>query len=178
MERSVRYSNFAGLSGVVGGVAAVAGLLTETRACSQGVPFILHWSLVLAAALTFDLFWTSRRVRNKDKAVLKRLARRMAMAAMPGLLAGFGLTVAFTLQGRCGELFPYWAILYGVAMASVGLMAPREVLWLGRAFLVAGLIGLMLQVGGARWIGMPTFALTFGLMHVAYGAYIGVREGW
>jgi hypothetical protein len=178
MARSVRYSNFAGLSGLAGGVIALLGLATETRNTNAGWPFLLHWSIVIAVALGFDFVWTGRRTRNEDKAVVKRLARRMAVAAMPGLVAGLALTLAFVVRGRSTELFPYWMLSYGVAMSAVGLMAPREVTWLARAFMALGSLTLALQCSGFPKIGMPAFALSFGLFHCAYGVYVGLREGW
>ncbi|MHB8635229.1 MAG: hypothetical protein ACYC96_02020 [Fimbriimonadaceae bacterium] len=178
MDRSVRYSNFAGLSGLVGGVIALIGVVTETRSNNTGAPFLVHWLVVIAAALTFDFVWTSRRVRNEDKAVVKRLVRRMAVAALPGLGAGLGYTLAFVAMGRTAELFPYWMLSYGVAMSAVGLMAPRQVRWLAGSFLVSGALALAIQTFGVKWIGMPAFALSFGLFHCAYGVFVGVTEGW
>ena len=178
MERSTRYSNFAGLSGVAGGLIATAGLLTETRRNNAGTPFVIHWLVVIVLALGFDYIWTQRRVRNQDKAVIRRLMRRMAFAALPGLAAGLAITLAFVWLNRTSELFPYWMLCYGAAMSAVGLMSPREVSWMAWAFLIAGALALALQSAGMGWIGLPAFALSFGLFHCAYGVLVGVREGW
>jgi hypothetical protein len=178
MERSSRYSNFAGLSGLAGGVISLIGLVTETRLNNQGWPFIGHWATVIAAALIFDFFWTRRRVRTEDKAVVLRLVRRMAVAALPGLIAGLAVTLSFVSLGRASELYPYWMLSYGVAMSSVALMSPPEVSWLARSFLVLGTITLALQTAGFRAASMVGFAISFGLLHILYGVYVGAREGW
>ena len=178
MERSTRYSNFAGLSGVSGGLIALIGMVGQTRQNDAGWPFIVHWSTVIGAALLVDYIWTRRRVRTMDKAVVRRLAQRMAAVALPGLLAGLAVTLAFVAKGRAMELFPYWMLFYGVAMSAVALMMPKEVTWLARSFMILGVAALALQCNGWRGAGWIGFAFSFGLLHIAYGIYVGVREGW
>lgn len=178
MERSSRHPNFAGVSGIAGGLIAMVGLVTETRLNNSGWPFVLHWSIVILAAWAVDFALTAWRTRHEDKTVVRRLMGQLARAALPGLGAGLLLTVAFVVQGRASEVFPYWMLTYGVAMSAVAMVSTREVAWLARGFLACGALTLAFQIGGQPWVALPMFAASFGGIHIVYGIVVGQKEGW
>lgn len=189
MERSKRYANFAGFSGVCGGVAAILGAFAQ-RLYVLGLPpaqrplaFAVNWLAVIAVALGADFIFTRRRANLVERGVLARLARHMAAAALPGLAMGAVITVCFLHLGLQDQLYPYWMLSYGVAIAGVAVSAPREVRLLSWAFLSFGSLSLILQSFDLAHMvraqfGLAMFILSFGLIHIAYGIAVGIREGW
>ncbi len=189
MEQSKRYSNFAGLSGLFGGIYSIMGAVV-LRIFVLGQPaetkklgFVAVWLAVITLSLVTDYVFTRRREGLLEKAVVLRLGRHMARVALPSLLGGAAITIAFLHQGNQDLLYPYWMLAYGSAIAALGVSAPREVSILGWAFIVFGVATLMAQTFGPiglahMQIGLAMFVLTFGLFHVAYGICVARREGW
>lgn len=189
MERSKRYSNFAGFSGICGGLYAIAGMLVQ-RLFVLGLPkgqqptgFVVNWLIVIALALGTDYVFTRRRRSVLNKGVLVRLTRHMARAAWPALLVGIVFSVALIASGQQNLLYPYWMLSYGLAISAVAVSAPREVSWLGYSFLGFGAFTLLAQTLSSPRLaeaqfGLVMFGLTFGVIHIAYGVVVALREGW
>jgi hypothetical protein len=65
-------------------------------------------------------------------------------------------------------IVPVWMMLYGVGVFSVGQFSVRAPRALGGTFIAAGAAALLWFPG---W-GVVTAALSFGLLHLAFGLYI------
>jgi len=189
MERSKRYSNFAGLSGAFGGIYALLGAFAM-RLYTLGLPqdqkglgFVITWSTVIALALGTDYLFTRRRENLVEKAVVLRLTRHMARVALPALISGIAISIAFVHMGQQDLLYPYWMLAYGSAMAALGISAPREVTVLGWSFLALGALTLLVQSFGPIGLvraqfGLVMFMFSFGFLHIVYGVVVARREGW
>ncbi len=189
MERSKRYSNFAGLSGVFGGVYAILGAVFM-RVYTLGLPagqkpmgFAITWLAVIALSLGTDYVSTRRRENLVEKAVIVRLTRHMARVALPALISGIAISICFIHAGQQDLLYPYWMLAYGSAIAALGISAPREVSMLGWSFVLLGAFALFTQsfgpVGLVRaQFGLVMFMFSFGCLHIVYGVVVARREGW
>ncbi len=181
MERSTRHSTFSGVSGVFAGTVSIVGCLITRWLGKMGLPqdayaisFLAVWTGVVLLAIGADYFLTKRRAIAVGKRVMSRLGKQMFVATMPGLGSGAVITLYFLRQGLLTQVFPVWALCYGVAVCSVGLFSQREVTRLGLAFLIAGTVTLLLF----PLHGLPMMALTFGGFHIVYGLIMGRRDRW
>ena len=177
MERSTKFSTFSGLSGVCAGLASIVGcVLTRAIGRDPGafpVLFIALWSTVIVVAVGADYLLMKRRAARVGKHVLSRLGKQMVIAAAPGLGAGAILTLYLMQHGMLGDVYPFWMLAYGIAVAATGLFSQREVSYLGAAFLLAGAATLFAPAAG-----LAMMAVTFGGFHIVYGLAMSRKEGW
>jgi hypothetical protein len=180
MERSTRYSTFSGISGILAGSVSILGCIihrlwvTQLPASAQPLAFVGLWATVVAIAIGGDFLIIKRRAPLVGKTIISRLGKQIIFAAAPGLLFGALLTLDFLQLGRIGDIFPYWMLCYGCAVAAVGIFSQREVSRLGAAFLVAGGLTLLSQLFpvvpiSRESLGLAMMALSFGGFHIVYG---------
>ncbi len=110
--------------------------------------------------------------------------RRIALNARPAQVATFALTPCVVVAAVLSYQFlvvagpsnhegiryiaPVWMMLYGTGVYTAGLFSVRPPRVLGLAFLAAGIVSLL-------WFpeyGVVSVALSFGLLHVVFGAYV------
>ncbi len=186
MERSAVYRRalapimlFAGLLGVLAAGGGIVFHLNSTRA------FGGLW-LGTALAVTAGAFLITRRQALKDKEPFwSPPTRRVVQTLLPPLTAGMILGVLFTLLPVRGFvdftlLLPFlWALFYGCALHSAGFFMPRGVKWFGWIYIVlaCGILCLLivanpdLNISG-HWL----MGFFFGVLHLAYGAYLYLTE--
>jgi hypothetical protein len=148
---------------------------------------------VLAIALAFVT--VRRQALKASEPVWSPPARRVSLAFLPALLAGFLLTLAacqimarsrltesMTLYASGLAAFVWlpalWIVLYGCAFHAAGFFLPRGM----------KLFGFLLLLGGCGllWVDFsrpPTFltghlimGVFFGGLHLAYGVYLYFTE--
>lgn len=185
MERSTRYSTFSGYSGILVGATCAVGAVLQALADRNGPDsgaFLLRWFCVAFVCLLVDLALTKRRAARVGKSIVSHLGRQMAGAAGPALAAASALTFLLVRRWLFLETYLVWSLCYGAAVCAVGLLSQRDVMWLGLAFVAAGLVGsLVVALGPADLpcAGGPGFvACTFGLFHAVYGIHVARRDGW
>jgi hypothetical protein len=181
MERSTKYSTFSGLSGILAGVASIAGCVVTqmlqarySQPSDFRIPFLVTWSAVILFAIGVDYLLTKRRAAGVGKLILSRLGKQMFLAAAPGLGTGALLTLYFLSKNLLPDVYPVWMLCYGIAVSAVGLFSQREVSYLGAAFLVAGALTLLFL----PTLGLPMMAVTFGGFHIVYALTVSRRDGW
>ncbi|HLK60263.1 MAG TPA: hypothetical protein VKU00_27115 [Chthonomonadaceae bacterium] len=181
MERSTKHSTFSGVSGVLAGVASIAGCLitnslrqTVLHPADYQADFLVTWTLVICFAIGADYLLTKRRAAMVGKRILSHLGKQMTIASAPGLGTGVLVTLYFLQHGILDQIFPIWMLCYGIAVCAVGLFSQREVTYLGAAFLGTGAITLFLP---PQW-GLPMMAVAFGGFHIGYGILMGRKDGW
>lgn len=177
MERSTKYSTFSGVSGVVAGLASIVGCIV-TRSLGPDparfpAAFLVIWTAVIIVAVGADFVLMKRRAARVGKHVISRLGKQMVMASAPGLGAGAVLTLYMLQHNMLGDIYPFWMLAYGIAVAATGLFSQREVSILGAAFLITGAATLF-----APGIGLEMMAATFGGFHIVYGLAMSRKEGW
>ena len=186
MERSAIYRRalapimlFAGTLGIL---SAAIGLLFHLNSTPV---FSLLW-LGTAIVAVVGSFFIARRQALKDNEIFwSPPTRRVAQALLPCLTAGMILGVTFGV-GLAGHfidftlLLPFlWALFYGCALHAAGFFMPRGVRWFGWIFIgLSG--GTLCYLTVAR----PDFDVSghllmgffFGVLHLAYGAYLYLTE--
>jgi hypothetical protein len=186
MERSAVYRRalapimlFAGIMGVA---AAVTGLLFRLDSMAA---FGTLW-LGTAAIVVVGALLITRQQALKDKEPFwSPPTRRVAQALLPPLFAGMFLGVVFALLPGGGPvdftlLLPFlWALFYGLALQAAGFFMPRGVKWFGWTYigLACGILCFLTVAQpdldfSAHWL----MGFFFGVLHLAYGAYLYLTE--
>jgi hypothetical protein len=184
MERSAVYRRALApimiFAGVLGMAAAIAGFslnLDSTRAF--GVLWIGTAVIVITGA-----FLIARRQALKDKEMFwSPPTRRVAQALSPPLAAGLCLGVILTVldisRDFTSPVALVWILFYGCALHAAGFFMPRGIRLFGILF-VAGSCGLFCVLA-AEWIKFDfnshlLMGFFFGVLHLAYGAYLYLTE--
>lgn len=184
MERSALYRRalapimlFAGVMGLLGAGIGLALKLEAVRA------FCGFW-LGVAAVVVAGAFLIARRQALKDhEPFWSPPTRRVSQALLPALTAGFLFSVVLLVlnlsQARWLFIFPN-ILFYGCALHSAGFFMVR-----GMKLFAWGIIGLgsttllvapMLQTDPNPAFDHGVMGFFFGVLHLAYGAYLYLTE--
>jgi hypothetical protein len=184
MERSTKYSTLSGLSGVLIGLIAIAGVAAThwlIGAPAPGVSVYHHpgslaalWLGVFAAAIAIDFGCNKRRAAGVGKHLVSPLGAHIVLAALPAFFAGAVLTFFFFQHQLLFYVWGAWMLCYGLAICAVGLFSVKPVSILGGAFVLAGAVTLVLPVP----YHLSMMAATFGGFHILYGILMARRNGW
>jgi hypothetical protein len=187
MERSAIYRRALApimiCAGVIGVTTAAIGLLLPVETFSS---FLILWVSAAVLALA-GAFLIARRQAIKDRENFwSPPTRRVTQALVPLLLAGMFLGVMPIFVGR-GEAPPdcsllatlIWILFYGGALHSASFFMPRGIKIFGWCF-IASACGLFYaffmdvihEDFSAHWI----MGFFFGVLHLAYGAYLYLTE--
>jgi len=186
MERPIRFSTMSGLSGILAGCAALAGLAVDWLVshrfdASTAVWINLGvWAGVFAVAFLCAVVLTRLRERGRNMPFWSSVKRRILLTILPPFVAGVGLTAAIAFRWHQGigpnqwGLIPaLWMLFYGVALWQVGAFSVPDVRVLGAAFLLAGLVCAGFSQDCPYW----SLGITFGGFHIVYGILVWLRHG-
>jgi hypothetical protein len=182
MERSAVYRRalapimlFVGFTGVLAAVVGLAFHLNSPRAFGG---FWLGTAFVAVAGA----FLIARRQALKDhEPFWSPPTRRVTQALLPPLTAGMCLGFVFMFVGLANAvvLTFIWLLFYGCALHAAGFFMPRGMKWFGWIY-----IGLACEKLLFWGIFRPEVELSahllmgffFGVLHLAYGAYLYLTE--
>ncbi len=177
MERATVYRAISSPTALAGGLVAVF-VSSWSLFLAQPLPFVESWLAALVIALLANTYFIWRDHSREGRPLLSSGLRLAIRAVLPSVLAAAVFSFPFI---REGQDYPFlaiiWVIFYGFALLATEQFAPRSLIWLGRAFLIAGLVGfigihthlspvLFDEPSGANWI----MGGTFGLFHLIYAA--------
>ena len=175
MERSGRFTAVPGWGGVfMGAVALVAAALSLTPglpATKENWPLV--WLLAAAVACAGNVWFLVRKARRQGLSILRGRGPGFLLGLCPPLVAGAVMTVVLWQAGRVDLLPEAWLLMYGAAVMTGGASSIPVVPVLGAAFM---LLGAVAAVTPASW-GIPLLAVGLGVLHLAFGLWIGVRHG-
>jgi len=200
MERSAIYrralSPVMTLAGTIGIIAAGAGWLLNFEA---PVVFTAYWLCVgMLGALSAFLLVRQQALKQKEP-LFTPPARRIVQAMLPCLVIGFVLGIVLLAaemqRGDPDVLLPSaagadlmwlplsWIMLYGCAIHASGAFTPRGLRLFGWIFITGGSIAFASWVltnvlGSVRpqQTGHLLMGFFFGVVHLAYGAYLSATE--
>ena len=185
MERSAIYRRalapimlFAGFVGVL--AAAVGILLHLDSATAFGYLWLDTALFAFVGALLI-----ARRQAIKDKeSFWSPPARRVVQAMLPSWLVGLiGDSVFQVIAVSNPQLIwwlpPIWMVLYGFALYGAGFFMPRGIRFFGWLFMGSG-CGVFCAIL-EDWVDLQFTAhwlmgFFFGVLHLAYGAYLYLTE--
>ena len=186
MERPIRFSTMSGLSAILAGLAALAGLVADwqiflrCRATTAMWMNMAVWSGVFVVAFLAAVILTRVRELQRGMPVWSRVKKRVLLTILPPFVASVGLTLAIMYRWHAGDgpnewgLIPaIWMLFYAVALWQLGEFSPVEVRLLGAVFLAGGLVTAVFFQASPYW----ALGLTFGGCHIVYGIIVWVRHG-
>ncbi|MDR0510574.1 MAG: hypothetical protein LBH06_05735 [Rikenellaceae bacterium] len=182
MERSSKFLSLSGLSGIMAGVAALAGalfahlyLLRDPSA--TGFSRFHEWMILLADAVVVltlavgsGLWFSWRKARRRGVRLLDRTTLRTLYNLALPLVVGGSFCVVMLLRGEVLLVIAGTLIFYGLALVNVSKYTYGEIHWLGITEIALGLAAAV--VGGH---GLVFWSLGFGVCHIVYGAIMYLK---
>lgn len=190
MERSSRFISLSGLSGVVAGIAALVGAalvyaylgvspFDQQRPYYVMAPEVHKWGMgyltffildavgVIILALSFGIFFTTRKARRKGQKIWDALTRRLLVSLGIPLVAGGLFCLALLKHGLIGLVAPATLIFYGLALVNAGKYTLHDVHYLGLCEIALGLLATF-RMG----FGLEAWVIGFGFLHIIYGVWM------
>jgi hypothetical protein len=192
MERSAIYRRalapimiFCGGVGIAGGVLGALLLHMDSM---RG--FVLFWLGVAAMALTGSFVLVRKQALKDSEPFWSPPTRCVAQALLPPFFIGLAASAAVAVWGTNTEGYDLrldrqavilgWTWLYGCAIYSAGFFMPRGIKLFGWLFILAGCALLSIFVFWPQALVKigPHFltGTIFGVLHLAYGAYLYLTE--
>ncbi len=184
MERSVKFMSLSGLSGVLAGIYALAGVAiayfrvlpsTGSMQVSEdvlGAPGVLSRLAVIAlvvltASLATGLWLSARRAGRLGVNVWDETGRRLFVNLAIPLVTGGIFIVLLMYHGHLGLLAPACLIFYGLALVNASPNLVDEVRFLGFSEIVLGLVSMLVPP-----FGLVLWTIGFGVLHIVYGSVL------
>lgn len=192
MERSSRFISLSGLSGLSAGIIALIGAgiaffyldfdqryfdinryfaeMSYKRFSQSWLFVFLDALVVLTAALTAGIYFTTRKARRKGLKVWDAVARRMLINLMIPLAAGGIFCLILVYHRLVFLIAPATLIFYGLALLNASKYTFHEIRVLGISEILLGLM--------ASWLvgyGLLFWAVGFGVLHIFYGLMMYFR---
>jgi hypothetical protein len=135
--------------------------------------FCVMWFAIGVIGVLLEIILTTRAAAKQQLVPADRPIRVAAFSLTPSVVVAMVLTFKFLIrvEPRAEEIqyiVPVWMMLYGTGVYTAGLFSVRAPRTLGLTFLGMGVVALL---GFPRY-GVVWAALSFGLLHIAFGAYI------
>ena len=155
----------------MGATAIVAAFIAMRQATTEA--WLAVWLAEALMAVTLGLVAMHWKASRLGTPILSVPGRRLFVGLLPALFAGGIMTVALVRAADPRQIPGVWLLLYGVAVMQAGAFSVRTIPVMGAVFVLAGAIALTLP----WWWANLMLAVGFGLVHIAFGAYIARRHG-
>lgn len=155
----------------MGATALVAAAIAMRQATTQG--WLAVWLAEALVAVTLGLVAMHWKASKLGTHLLSVSGRRLFIGLLPALFAGGVMTVALLRAADPRQIPGVWLLLYGVAVMQAGAFSVRTIPVMGAVFVLAGAIALPMP----WWWANVMLATGFGLVHIAFGAFIARRRG-
>ncbi len=191
MEKATIYRAISAPTALVAGILASAGAAvlrgiyhpagSDTEFATA---FLLTWGAVLLLTMLANTFFLWRGSKLRGERFLSSGMKLALGAMLPGMLNGLFFTLAFYKGSNGCWLPPIWMLCYAVALLATKHFAPRSIMILGWAFLIAGMVSFYFLFFWSCSFGVSYFlsgsnammGLTFGLFHLIYAACTWPRK--
>ena len=185
MEESSRFLSLSGLSGIIAGVTAIAGALAGSlllfgndgfsvknlfSEIPDKVVFDVKWQLfaiavlVLIISIIIAFILSYRKAARDGKSLFTPVSKKMLFNLLIPLLSGGIFVIILFSRSEYQLIIPCLLIFYGLALVNAGKFTVGEVLYLGIAEIILGLITAF-----HPGLGLITWILGFGILHIIYG---------
>lgn len=177
VEQTHLYGRLPGWVAIFSGVLTLLGC-AASYAMINSLDFQAVAALPMSAQFTFGLLWFAifcvsigtevvvgtRAMRGANV----QAARRAAWSLVPFVLVAMALSTRFLVDLRYDYIVPMWAMVWGAGIFAAGQFSDRTPRLMGAAFALLGGYGLIYF----PHLGLVLAALTFGLLHIGFGAYV------
>lgn len=172
MERSTSFTAVPGYGGMLMGVTALAAAyIANAQVYLSDAAFIWLIEALLAVAIGFLAMWQKSKIAGES--LLSAPARKFALHFMVPMLVGGIIVLGLWRHGQFYIMAPVCILSYGAAVICGGAFSVRVVPVMGWCFIVLGAIAFALPTN----YGNLMMALSFGALHIVFGAIIARRYG-
>ena len=172
MERSTHFTAVPGYGGMLmGATAIVAAYIALQQVFLRDRLIVWLTEACLAFAIGLLAMWQKSKIAKTS--LLSAPARKFAFGFAPALIAGVVITLGLWRFEHYEIMAPAWMLLYGAAVVTGGAFSVRIVPLMGWMFIALGAIAFLFPPGYANYF----MALSFGLLHIIFGAIIAKRYG-
>jgi len=155
----------------MGATALVAAPIAMRQPTTEA--WLAVWLAEALTAVTLALVAIHWKAAKLGTHLMSVSGRRLFVGLLPALFACGVMTVALLRTGDTRQIPGLWLLLYGVAVMQAGAFSVRTIPVMGAVFVVGGAIALPLP----WWWANVMLAAGFGLVHIAFGAFIARRHG-
>jgi predicted lysophospholipase L1 biosynthesis ABC-type transport system permease subunit len=187
MERSSLFLSLSGLSGIIIGMIAIAGMTfvymnagiqsvssinetlildPESRQSFYGFLFIVLL-VVLVLSLCVGIVFAIRNARKQHLPIWDSTAKRLLINLFIPLVAGGLFCFILFYHGNMSLILPSTLIFYGLALLNASKYTINDIRYLGILEVIVGLLATFF-IDQA----MLLWTLGFGLLHIVYGTTI------
>jgi hypothetical protein len=172
IERAAEFTSISGWGLVgVGLTALVAAAIAPRDLASDR--WVIVWLAEALLAIAISVGTSVLKSQRLEVPLFGATGRRFMLAFATPAAAGAVITGALLLA-RSNTLLPgTWLLLYGAAVAGGGSFSVGSVPAMGAAFMALGTVAMFAPTTWAN----PLLGIGFGLLHVAFGAWIARRHG-
>ncbi|MBK8466142.1 MAG: hypothetical protein IPL32_09945 [Chloracidobacterium sp.] len=172
MERSTAFTAVPGYGGILMGVTAcVAAYIANLQVYLVDSLTVWLVEAFLAFAIGLLAMWQKSKIAGQS--LVSAPAKKFAMGFVPPLVAGVIAVLGLWKYGHYYEMAPVCMLAYGAAVASGGAFSVRVIPVMGWCFMVLGAVAFALPTN----YGNLMMALSFGGLHIIFGAIIAKRYG-
>ena len=172
MERSTAFTAVPGYGGILMGVTAVAAAyIAHTQPDLRDS--LTTWLVEAGLAFAIGMLAMWQKSKIAGQSLISAPARKFALSFAPPLIAGVVITLGLWRYGQFYVLPPVCMLSYGAAVVCGGAFSARVVPVMGWCFMVLGTIAFALPIS----YGNLMMALSFGGLHIIFGAIIARRYG-
>lgn len=172
MERAERVSAVSGVGAMVMGALALVAMALAATFTSLYEQLLVWIATAFAAGLAGALgSWL--KARRMELLLFADPGRRFLLCLIPTLLVGAVLTAALLTTAQMTLLPSLWMMLYGIGVLAAGTYAVLPVMYMGGAFVVAG---LFTQALPSAWSNV-LLGLVFGGLHLFFGYRVFKHHG-
>jgi hypothetical protein len=188
MERSSRFISLSGLSGVATGIFALIGAafvyfyleilpfdgkriyyVEAINSSKWGMNYITFFFLdafiVLVAAISAGIFFTTRKAKRAGLKTWDATAKRLLINLLIPLITGGFFCLGLFYHGFLGFLAPTTLVFYGLALVNASKYTLNDIRNLGYCQIILGIISLFFLGHGLEF-----WAIGFGILHIIYGS--------
>jgi hypothetical protein len=154
MEKATVYRAIAAPTALVAGLLAViaayvgsqlerslAAVPTDNFSELQLIQFLLLWGVVLVVVAGANGWFLYADARRRDEKFVSSGMKMALLALLPSHLTALVLSHVFAY--RPSVLATIWITLHGLGLLATAHFSPRSMIYLGWAFLIAGLVSLL-----------------------------------
>lgn len=183
MERAGSFTAISGTGIVATGIIALgASLLAGSD--FQAPRWILTWILAASVACATSVHLTITKARASSAPLTAGVARKLALAFFPSLVAGAIFTAVALHAGWYVAIPGMWMVMYGAAVMAGGALSVPVIPIMGASFMCLGALALGAPLVLTTWTAPDRAALIAGVMaagfgglHILFGYAIARRYG-
>lgn len=172
MAGASEFTAVPGWGGVAMGVTALAAAFLAQRQSSPRA-WLAVWLIEAFVAIAIAASAAATKAHRANSELFSGPGRKFLFSFAPPIIVGGLLTVALFLSRGFVLLPGIWLLLYGTAIVTGGAFSVRVVPVMGLCLMVLGATALFVP---NSW-GNTLMALGFGVLQIAFGAWIARHHG-